>query len=275
MCTTNSKNNNYATSYGEGHKFIPNIPFESNVSSLDTGIGSMPNIPELKQWNYDTSTKVHHDFKINTMDPIQRSMKLNVDQTHYIMPQMEKYWSNPPKPIFIPPTEYSDKYIQPKLMSNIKQMPTTMICVQPTPVSRKHFDTIQTLKVSDAGAIKKVDPYVSTQKLDYIEINPDIAKQINSKYSKLQHSKPEYKSFYNEPIFNRQNTIRLLPNTLKHVPHNCLISEMRASYKKPFHTSIFVDTVEMPISISRNPTLSQILSVPGMYTTEYSTIGGK
>jgi len=50
----------------------------------------MPNIPELKQWNYDTSTKVHHDFKINTMDPIQRSMKLNVDQTHYIMPQMEK-----------------------------------------------------------------------------------------------------------------------------------------------------------------------------------------
>lgn len=50
---------------------------------------------------------------------------------------------------------------------------------------------------------------------------------------------------------------------------------MRASYKKPFNTSIFVDTVEMPISISRNPTLSQILSVPGMYTTEYSTIGGK
>lgn len=55
---------------------------------------------------------------------------------------------------------------------------------------------------------------------------------------------------------------------------SCLTSEMRASYKKPFHTSTFVDTVEMPISISRNPTLSQILSVPGMYTTEYSIIGG-
>ncbi|XP_060865055.1 uncharacterized protein LOC132941144 [Metopolophium dirhodum] len=276
MCTTNSKNNNnnYVTSYREGHKFIPNIPFESNVSSLDTGIGSMPNIPELRLWNYDTSTNVYHDFKINNMDPMQRSTKLNVDQTHYIMPQLEKYWSNPPKPMFIPPSEYIDEYIQPKLMSNIKQMPTTMICVQPTPVARKHLDTVQTLKVSDAGAIKKVDPYVSTQKLDYIEINPDIAKQINSKYSKLQHSTPAYKPFYNEPIFNRQNTIRLLPNTLKHVPHNCLTSEMRASYKKPFHASTFVDTVEMPISISRNPTLSQILSVPGMYTTEYSIIGG-
>jgi len=31
---------------------------------------------------------------------------------------------------------------------------------------------METLKVSDAGAIRKVDPYVSTQKLDYIEINP-------------------------------------------------------------------------------------------------------
>jgi len=50
----------------------------------------MPNIPELRQWNYDTSTNVHHDFKINTMDPMQRSTKLNVDQTHYIMPQLEK-----------------------------------------------------------------------------------------------------------------------------------------------------------------------------------------
>lgn len=49
---------------------------------------------------------------------------------------------------------------------------------------------------------------------------------------------------------------------------------MRASFKKPSHTSTFVDNVEMPISISRNPTLSQILSVPGMYTTEYSIIGG-
>ncbi|KAL5240651.1 hypothetical protein ACI65C_008061 [Semiaphis heraclei] len=244
------------------------------VSSLDTRIGSMPNIPELKQWNYDTSTNVHHGFKINTMDPIQTSTKLYVDQIHYIMPQLEKYWSNPSKSMIITPTEYNDRYIQPKLMSNIKQTPATMICVQPTPVASKHLGTVQTLKVSDAGAIRKVDPYVSTQKLDYIEINPDIAKQINSKQSKLQHIKTAYKPFYNEPIFNRKNTIRLLPNTLKHVPHNCLISEMRASFKKPSHTSTFVDNVEMPISISRNPTLSQILSVPGMYTTEYSIIGG-
>jgi len=50
----------------------------------------MPNIPELKQWNYDTSTKVHHGFKINTMDPMQSSTKLHVDQIHYIMPQLEK-----------------------------------------------------------------------------------------------------------------------------------------------------------------------------------------
>ncbi|XP_022178187.1 uncharacterized protein LOC111039158 isoform X2 [Myzus persicae] len=234
----------------------------------------MPNIPELKQWNYDTSTSIQHDFKINTMDPMHRSMKLNVEQIHYIMPQLEKYWSNPPKPMFMPPTEYNDKYIQPKLMSIIKQIPATMICVQPTPVTRKNLNTVQTLKVSDGGAIRKLDPYVSTQKLDYIEINPDIAKQINSKSSKLQPVMPAYKPFYNEPIFNRQNTIRVLPNTLKHVPHNCLISEMRASYKKTFHTSTFVDAVEMPISISRNPTLSQILSVPGMYTTEYSIIGG-
>lgn len=78
---------------------------------------------------------------------------------------------------------------------------------------------MQTLKVSDAGAIRKVDPYVSTQKLDYIEINPDTAKQLNSKFSKLKHIKPAYEPFYNEPIFNRQNAIRLLPNTLKHIPY--------------------------------------------------------
>jgi len=55
---------------------------------------------------------------------------------------------------------------------------------------------------------------------------------------------------------------------------SALISETRASYKIPIHTSTFIDIVEMPISISRNPTLSQIFSVPGMYTSEYSKIGG-
>ncbi|XP_060843415.1 uncharacterized protein LOC132923440 isoform X2 [Rhopalosiphum padi] len=275
ICTMNvKKNNNYLTSYSAAHKLIPNVPFESNVSSLDPGIESKPNIPELKQWNYDTSTNVHHGFKINAMDPIQKSTKLNVNQTLYMMPQFEKYLSNPPKLMYIPPTEYNDNYLQPKLMSNIEQLPATMICGQTTPVAQKLLDTMETLKVSDAGAIRKVDPYVSTQKLDYIEINPDTAKQLNSKHSKLKHIKPAYEPFYDEPIFNRHNTIRLLPNTLKHVPHNALISEMRASYKIPFHTSTLVNTVEMPISISRNLTLSQLLSVPGMYTSEYSKIGG-
>ncbi|KAF0757535.1 Uncharacterized protein FWK35_00007788 [Aphis craccivora] len=271
----NVKNNdNYVTSYRAAHTLIPNVPFESNVSSLDPGIESKSNIPGLKQWNYDTSTNIHHDYKINAMDPIQKSTKLNVDQIQYIMPQLEKYWSNPPKPTYIPPTEYNNKYIQPKLMSNIEQLPATMICGQIIPDAQKHLNVMQTLKVSDAGAIRKVDPYVSTQKLDYIEINPDTAKQLNSKFSKLKHIKPAYEPFYNEPIFNRQNAIRLLPNTLKHIPYNALKSEMKASYKIPVHISTFVNTVEIPISISRNLTLSQLLSVPGMYTSEYSKIGG-
>jgi len=53
--------------------------------------------------------------------------------------------------------------------------------VQPTPVAYKHLDIVQTLKISDAGAIKKVDPYVSTKKLDYIEINP-VSTKSYSKY---------------------------------------------------------------------------------------------
>lgn len=64
--------------------------FFTKVSSLDPGIESKPNIPELKQWNYDTSTNIHHDYKINAMDPIQKSTKLNVDQIQYIMPHFEK-----------------------------------------------------------------------------------------------------------------------------------------------------------------------------------------
>ncbi|XP_025196179.1 uncharacterized protein LOC112595256, partial [Melanaphis sacchari] len=272
MNAKNNNNNNYMTSYKAGHELIPNVPFESNVSSLDPGIESKSNIPELKQWNYDTSTNIHHGFKINAIDPIQKSTKLNIDQIQYMMSHLEKYQSNPSKPMYIPSTEYNDKYMQPKLMSNIEQLPKT-ICGQ-TPIAEKRLDTMLTLKVSDAGAIRKVDPYVSTQKLDYIKINPDTAKQLNSKYSKLQYIKPAYKPFYDEPIFNRKNAIRLLPNTLKHIPHNALLSEMRASYKIPFYASTLVNTVEMPISISRNLTLSQLLSVPGMYTSEYSKIGG-
>lgn len=50
---------------------------------------------------------------------------------------------------------------------------------------------------------------------------------------------------------------------------------MSASYKIPINTlHKYENVVDMPISISRNPTLSQILSVSGMYTSEYSKIGG-
>lgn len=50
----------------------------------------MPNIPNLKQWNYDTTAKLNYDFKIDTMDPTQRSTRLNVDEADYMMPQWEK-----------------------------------------------------------------------------------------------------------------------------------------------------------------------------------------
>lgn len=46
-----------------------------------------------------------------------------------------------------------------------------------------------------------------------------MTKQINSKQPKLKQIIPEYAPFYNEPIFKQQNTIRLLPNTIKHILH--------------------------------------------------------
>lgn len=49
---------------------------------------------------------------------------------------------------------------------------------------------------------------------------------------------------------------------------------MSASYKEPINTlSKYDSIVEMPISNSRNPTISQIWSVPMMYTSEYTKIG--
>lgn len=38
-----------------------------------------------------------------------------------------QYWSNPAKPINMPQTEYNDKYIQPKLMSNIQPMQVSYV----------------------------------------------------------------------------------------------------------------------------------------------------
>lgn len=56
--------------------------------------------------------------------------------------------------------------------------------------------------------------------------------------------------------------------------YSALKTEMTTSYKIPINTlSNFDSTVEMPISISQKPTMSQIKSIPGMYTSEYSKIG--
>lgn len=57
---------------------------------MDTGKESLPNVPNLKQWNYDTSTNIYHDLKFNTMDPLQKPTRMNFDQMNYMMPQWEK-----------------------------------------------------------------------------------------------------------------------------------------------------------------------------------------
>lgn len=46
-----------------------------------------------------------------------------------------------------------------------------------------------------------------------------MAKEMNCKQSKQKQITLEYEPFYNEPIYNRKNTIRLLPKTLKHIPY--------------------------------------------------------
>lgn len=57
---------------------------------MDGGKESLPNVPNLKRWNYDTSTNISHDFKFDTMDPLQKPMRVNFDQMNYMMPQWEK-----------------------------------------------------------------------------------------------------------------------------------------------------------------------------------------
>lgn len=49
---------------------------------------------------------------------------------------------------------------------------------------------------------------------------------------------------------------------------------MADAYKKPINSLInYENTFEIPVAVSCNQTLAQILSIPGMYTTEYSKIG--
>lgn len=50
--------------------------------------------------------------------------------------------------------------------------------VQPKPMARNEIVLIKTPKISDMGVIRKIDPYVSTQKLAYTEINPVSIKKI-------------------------------------------------------------------------------------------------
>lgn len=57
---------------------------------MDAGKESMPNVPNLKWWNYDTTTKVNYNYKFDTSDPVQKPTRVNFDKTHYIMPQWEK-----------------------------------------------------------------------------------------------------------------------------------------------------------------------------------------
>lgn len=53
---------------------------------------SMPNVPNLKQWNYDTFTNINYGFKVNTADPMQKPTRMRLDQLNYIMPQWEKVY---------------------------------------------------------------------------------------------------------------------------------------------------------------------------------------
>jgi len=57
---------------------------------LDTGKASMPNAPNLKQWNYDTTTNTEYGFKYYKFDPMQRSTRVHFNQLNYIIPQWEK-----------------------------------------------------------------------------------------------------------------------------------------------------------------------------------------
>lgn len=41
-----------------------------------------------------------------------------------------QYWLNLPKPMSMPQTEYNDKHINPKLMTNIEQTPTPIVYVR-------------------------------------------------------------------------------------------------------------------------------------------------
>ncbi|VVC37524.1 Hypothetical protein CINCED_3A005044 [Cinara cedri] len=270
------QNDTCSTSYRVAHKYQPSDTLDSNVTALDTQKKSIPNNPNLKQWNYETTTNINHDFKLNTMDTMQKSpISDRNDRIRYLMPHWEKYWSTFLRPInTITQNEFNSNFTKSKFTLDGNEIPIS--CIRPKQCLdvRKDIPLMSVPTISEKGVIRKRDPYVSTQKLAYIKINPITNKQLNSKFQKRKKILPEYESFYTEPIFNRLNTIRLIPNTLKHVPHNGLRTVMSESYKTPINKlSEYENTVEVPIAIPNYPSSALIFTVPGMYTTEYSIIG--
>lgn len=57
---------------------------------MDIGKESMTNNPNLKYWNYDTSTSIDYNFKFDTTDPMHKPVKVNFDKTNYMTTQFEK-----------------------------------------------------------------------------------------------------------------------------------------------------------------------------------------
>ncbi|XP_050536524.1 uncharacterized protein LOC126902887 isoform X5 [Daktulosphaira vitifoliae] len=263
----------YKTSYRIAHRYMPIIAFESNVSPLAFEKELLPNSPKLKHWNYDTSTKVNFTYKSDTMDPIQKPMKVTLNKQEYMMPQCEKLWSEPLKPIYIPPTEYNNKFIHPEKMVGIIKLPIPYSCVQSKLTNLKEICTMKSPKTNKSISIPLLVPYTSTHKLAYIDKNFVIKNNFNKKNTKRTLLVNEL--YNNKPIINHQTTLRILPNTMKKIPHNAHKTEMTDAYKKPINSLInYENTFEIPVSVSHNSALAQILSVPEMYTTEYSKIGG-
>lgn len=57
---------------------------------MDIGKESTPNVPDLKRWNYDTTTSINYNFKFDTTDPMHKTTKVNFDKTNYMASQFEK-----------------------------------------------------------------------------------------------------------------------------------------------------------------------------------------
>merc|ERR1711962_6300 len=75
--------------------------------------------------------------------------------------------------------------------------------------------------------------------------------------------------------FKSATTIPRVPESLNHVPHNGLCSEVTAHFKPPSEAKInelFYNPVEKPWGDLPGPGPDEIFSVPRMYSTEYQSI---